>query len=222
MKYLAVAFIGAFVLTGCGSVRYPTNYVLNFPPPVPHAAASNSASGAVTIREFRCPEYLCEGRIVYRSSPEEIGFYEYHRWAMDPRHAITQYVEDGLRAQSLFKSVAAQEHGSEAAYLMSGNIERLEEVDDGREVRAVCTISAQLLDTRSRSVIWSHTASETVPVEKRDMRGIVGSLSAAAQTAADRLLKSMAEELPASVARTVSTTGLAGTGPSSDALIHPQ
>jgi len=222
MKYLAVAFMGALVLAGCGSVRYPTNYVLNFPPPVPHAAPLNSSLGAVTIHEFRCPEYLCEGRIAYRSSPEEIGFYEYHRWAMDPRQAITQYVEDGLRAQSLFKSVAAQEHGSEAAYLLSGNIERLEELDEGREVRAVCTISAQLLDTRTRSVIWSHTALETVAVEKRDMRGIVGSLSAAAQTAADRLLKSMAEELPASVARTVSTTGLAGTGPSSDALIHPQ
>jgi ABC-type uncharacterized transport system auxiliary subunit len=207
MKHLAVAFIGALVLAGCGSVRYPTNYVLNFPPPVPRAAPSNSAPGAVTIREFRCPEYLCEGRIVYRSSPEEIGFYEYHRWAMDPRRAITQYVEDGLRAQSLFKSVAAQERGFEAAYLLSGNIERLEEVDEGREVRAVCTISAQLLDNRTRSVIWSHTASETVPVEKRDMRGIVSSLSAAAQTAVDRLLKSMAEELPASVARTSSTTG---------------
>ena len=207
MKYVAVAFIEAFVLAGCGSVRYPTNYVLNFPPPVPHAAPSNSAPDAVTIRQFRCPEYLCEGRIVYRSSPEEIGFYEYHRWAMDPRQAITQYVEGGLRAQSLFKSVASQEGGPEAAYLLSGNIERLEEVDESREVRAVCTISAQLQDTRTRSVIWSHTASETVRVEKRDMRGIVSSLSAAAQTAADRLLRSMAEELPASVARTSSTAG---------------
>ena len=208
MKYLAIVFIGAFVLAGCGSVRYPTNYVLNFPPPVPHAAPSNSAPGAVTIREFRCPEYLCEGRIVYRSSPEEIGFYEYHRWAMDPRHAITQYVEDGLRAQSLFKSVAAQEHGSEAAYLLSGNIERLEELDEGREVRAVCTISAQLLDTRTKSVVWSHTESKTVPVEKRDIAGVVGSLSAAARTVADRLLKSMTEELPATMARNGSTTAL--------------
>jgi len=222
MKYLAVASLGALVLAGCGSVRYPTNYVLNFPPPVPHAAPSNSAVGGVTIREFRCPEYLCDGRIVYRTSPEEIGFYEYHRWAMDPRHAITQYLEDGLRAQSLFKSVATQERGAEAAYLMSGNIERLEEVDEGREVRAVCTIAAQLLDNRTRSVIWSHTASESVLVEKRDMRGMGSSLSAAAQTAADRLLQSMAEELPAAIADTGAARGLAGTSPRSEALIHPQ
>ena len=134
MKNLAVAFMGALVLAGCGSVRYPTTYVLNFPPPVPQAAPSNGALGPVAIREFRCPEYLCEGRIVYRSSPEEVGFYEYHRWAMNPRQAITQYVEEGLRAQSLFKSVSVHERGSEAAYVLSGNIERLEEVDQGRDV----------------------------------------------------------------------------------------
>ena len=201
MKNLGVAFMGALVLAGCGSVRYPTTYVLNFPPPVPRAATSNGALGPVAIREFRCPEYLCEGRIVYRSSPEEVGFYEYHRWAMNPRQAVTQYLEEGLRGQSLFKSVSVHERGSEAAYVLSGNIERLEEVDQGRDVTAVCTISAQLVDTRTRSVIWRQTASETVPVEKHDIRGVVSSLSAAARTAADRLLKSMNEELLATIAQ---------------------
>jgi ABC-type uncharacterized transport system auxiliary subunit len=200
MKNLALAFLGAFALLGCGSVRYPTTYVLNLPPPVPQAAPSNGVLGQVTIREFGCPEYLCEGRIVYRPTAEEVGFYEFHRWATNPRQAITQYLADGLRAQSLFKSVAVHERGSEAAYVLSGNLERLEEVDQGRDVRVVCTISAQLLDTRTRSVVWSHTASETVQVEKRDIRGVVGSLSAATRTATDRLLESMTEELPAIIA----------------------
>lgn len=202
MKKITVAFMGALVLAGCGSVRYPTSYVLNFPPPVPRPAPSNGALGPVAISEFQCPEYLCEGRIVYRPSAEEVEFYEYHRWAMNPRQAITQYVEDGLRARSLFKSVAVHEHGSEAAYLLSGKIERLEEVDEGRAVRAVCELSAQLLDTRTRSVVWSHRASETVLVEERDMRGVVTSLSAAARIAADRLLGSMVQELSAAIAQT--------------------
>jgi uncharacterized lipoprotein YmbA len=196
MKKLAVVFMGALVLAGCGSVRYPTTYVLNFPAPVPKAAPSNGALDPISIREFQCPAYLCEGRIVYRSSEEEVGFYEYHRWALNPRDAVTQYVVDGLRAQSLFKSVAVHERGSEAAYVLSGNIERLDEVDQGHDVSVVCAISAQLLDTRTRSVVWSHTASEKVQVEKRDIRGVVSSLSSAARAAADRLLKSMAEELP--------------------------
>ena len=206
MKNLALAFLGALVLAGCGSVRYPTSYVLNLPPPAHRTALANGALGPVSIREFQCPEYLCEGRIVYRPGPEEVGFYEYHQWAMNPRQAITQYLEDGLRAQSIFKSVTIRERGSETAYVLSGNIERFEEVDEGRDVRAVCTISAQLLDTRTRAVVWSHTASETVAVEKREVAGVVSSLSAAARTVADRLLKSMTDELPATMAHTGSTT----------------
>jgi ABC-type uncharacterized transport system auxiliary subunit len=80
--------------------------------------------------------------------------------------------------------VAVHERGSEAAYMLSGTIEQLEEVDHERDVRVVCRISAQLLETRTRTVIWSHTASETIRVEKRDMGGVVSSLSAVARTAA--------------------------------------
>jgi len=207
MKNLAVVFMGALVLAGCGSFRYPTSYVLNLPPPVPQRAPSNGSLGPVTIREFRCPEYLCEGRVVYRPSPEEVAFYEYHRWAMDPRQAITQYLEDGLRARSLFQSVTVHERGSETTYVLSGNVERFEEVDEDRDVHAVCTISAQLLDTRTKSVVWSHTESETVPVEKLDIAGVVGSLSAAARTVADRLLNSMTEERPANIALARSERG---------------
>jgi ABC-type uncharacterized transport system auxiliary subunit len=221
MKNLAVVFMGALVLAGCGTVRYPTSYVLNFPPPAPQPAPSNGSLGPVAIRDFRCPEYLCEGRIVYRPSPEEVAFYEYHRWAMDPRQAITQYLEDGLRARSLFQSVTVRERGSETAYVLSGNIERLEEVDQGRDVHAVCTISAQLLDTRTRSVVWSHTESETVPVEKRDTAGVVSSLSAAARTTADRLLKSMTEELPATIAGPGPTIRPESTSPRT-VQIHPR
>lgn len=194
MKKPAIALMGALVLAGCGSVRYPATYTLDFPRPV-QAAFSSGALAPVAVGEFRCPEYLCEGRIVYRSSPEEVGFYEYHRWAMNPRDAITQYVMDDFRALSLFQSVAVHERGSDAAYVLSGNIERFEEVDEGRDVHVVCTISAQLLETRTRSVVWSDTASETVTVEKRDVRGVVSSLSAAARMAADRLTKSAADKL---------------------------
>jgi len=215
MKMLTVTFMGAIALAGCGSVRYPANYVLNFPPPVLRAVPSNGTLGPVAVREFGCPEYLCEGRIVYRSGPEEVGFYEYHRWAMNPRQAITEYVVDSLHAQSLFKSVAVHERAAEAAYVLSGSIDRLEEVDQGREVRVVCTISAQLLETRTRSVVWSHTASETVLVEKRDMRGVVSSLSVAARTAADRLLQSITEKVLATVAVTPTESDTAGTAATS-------
>ena len=191
----AAVFLGALLLTGCGPVRYPQSYTLNVPRPAPRSTPPPEPLGTLAIREFRCPEYLCEGRIVYRPSEEEVGFYEYHRWATNPRQAITRSIVDTLRAKSIFISVAVQESGIEAAYVLSGKIERLEEVDRGRDVRAVCTISAQLLNARTRSVVWSHAASEAVPVESRNMAGVVSSLSAAARMTVDRLVESMEKEL---------------------------
>ena len=86
MKKLAIAVAGALVLAGCGSVRYPTSYLLNLPAPAPRTAPPQAVLGPVEVREFRCPEYLCEGRIVYRPGPEEVGFYEHHpSLAMNPR-----------------------------------------------------------------------------------------------------------------------------------------
>ena len=195
MKLQLAAAMTTLVLAGCGSARYPTSYLLHLPAPVLQAAPTEAPLGPVAVREFRCPDYLCEGRIVFRPTPEEVGFYEHHRWAASPRQAITQLMADAVRARSLFRNVAVHERGIEAAYVLTGNIERLEEVDDGRDVRALCTISAQLLDTRTGSVVWNHTASEAVPVQTRNVPGVVVSLSGAARTVIDRLAASVAKEL---------------------------
>jgi ABC-type uncharacterized transport system auxiliary subunit len=193
---LAIAFLAVPVFAGCGPGRYPTNYVLNFPPAAPSLSPPTDIRGALAVHEFECRQYLCEGRVVYRPSPEEIGFYEFHRWAMNPRLMITQFVADRVRSEALFRSVALEEAGVETAYMLKGTIERLEEVDQGSDVRAVCTISAQLIDTKTKSIIWSDAASQTVMVQNRNVAGVVSSLSAAVRTTVDDLVKSLGQALP--------------------------
>ncbi|RPJ83740.1 MAG: hypothetical protein EHM18_13265 [Acidobacteria bacterium] len=192
---VAAALLGALLLAGCG-VRYPKNYVLNLSQrtaPAPGHRPPNLVLAPLAVREFRCLDYLSEGRIVYRPSPEEVGFYEYHRWAVSPRESITQLVMDRIRTESLFQSVAAHERGTRTAYVLSGKIEQLEEVDQGRDVRAVCKISAELRQVATGQIVWSATASEVVPVAKRDVSGVVTSLSVAARITVDRLVDSLRE-----------------------------
>ncbi len=194
LPIVKASLLALILLSGCAGVRYPKSYLLNFPPTLPDATPSE-ALGAVAVREFRCPEYLCQGRIVFRPSPEEVGFYEYHRWAVNPRQSITQFMEDSLRTQSLFKHVEAQERGIETAYVLTGRIERLDEFDRGRDVLAECAISAELVEVHTGSILWSDRASETLPLESRDMAGVVNGITAAALITIDRLVKSMVKEL---------------------------
>jgi ABC-type uncharacterized transport system auxiliary subunit len=196
LSRLAIAFAASGMFAGCGPGKYAKSYVLTFPSTAPSPPPAPAIRGALAVHEFECPHYLCEGRIVYRPTAEEIGFYEFHRWAMNPRSMITQFVADSIRSGALFKSVALQQPGAQPEYVLNGNIERLEEVDQGGDVRAVCTISAQLVDTKTKSIIWSHTASQTVPVQSRNVAGVVSSLSAAARMTVDKIVRSLEETLP--------------------------
>ena len=192
-----LATAAAVALAACGSVRYPAHYVLEVAPAPSTAAPPRSALGPLVVRELACPPYLCEGRVVYREEPHRVGFYDYHRWAVNPRTALTRVLADRIRAASLFESVTVAGSPARAAYLLRGEIERLEEVDEKTSVHAICAISAEIIDVSSGTATWRSTASETVQVPQRDVADVVVALSVASRTVADRLIASMATELPA-------------------------
>jgi ABC-type uncharacterized transport system auxiliary subunit len=135
--------------------------------------------------------------VVYREEPHRVGFYDYHRWAVDLRAALTRLLADRIRASSLFESVTIPGSPARAAYLLRGEIERFEEVDEKTSVYAICTISAEVVDARTGTAGWRGTVSETVPLQQRDVAGVVVGLSVASRTVADRLVASMADELAA-------------------------
>jgi ABC-type uncharacterized transport system auxiliary subunit len=194
-KISAAAILIGLLANACGKVRYPATYVLTFPRSTVQGQELKLRSGTVLVRDFRCPGYLCRGPIVFRPSPEEIGYYEYHRWAVSPGLQITQFMAESLQVQALFDQVRPYEKGIEAAYVLSGQIERLDEVDRGREVAVECVISAELADSHTGSVIWSDRASETLPVTQRNVKGVVNALTQASNNAVDNLVKSMVKNI---------------------------
>ncbi len=195
LMFFAVAIPMVLCLSACGKVRYPANYVLNFPQATLQGKALKLRSGTVLVREFRCPQYLCGGAIVFRPNPEEVAYYQYHRWAVNPRTAITNLTIETLQAQAIFDRVAPYETGIEAGYLLKGRIERLEEVDNARDVAVECVISAELTDAHTGALVWSGRASEKLPVVERSIRGIVNGLSQSSQTAVRNLIESMMKDI---------------------------
>ena len=190
----AFALVGALAISACGSARYPAYYTLHFEPST-QARAPERGMGSLAIKELRCPDYLCEGRIVYRPTPAEVGFYQYDRWAVSPRTMIAQYLAERVRARSLFVSVSGDESRVATDFVLSGTLERLEEIDEARQVSAVCTISAQLVASRTGAVVWSGTTTERVAVEQRDVAGVVNGLATAVRATVDRLVTDMELEL---------------------------
>jgi ABC-type uncharacterized transport system auxiliary subunit len=110
---------------------------------------------------------------------------------MTLRQMITDSIAGRIRAGGLFGSVESAKNAAGARYVLSGAIERLEEVDDGRDVLAVVQLSAQLVDTMAQRTVWRHSETASEPVSRREVPGVVASLSAATRQAIDALIASL-------------------------------
>lgn len=176
------------VLCGCGgSVKYPSYYTLHVPPP-PDPPAQGNVHATLAVREFRSPEYLRQGDIVYKTSPEQIGFYDYHRWATDPREFVTNAVADRLRASGHFAQVKLFDGRANIDYVLSGRLEKLEEIDYEGGVKVEVAISAQMVQLSTGTTVWINSVSEVGQVDKRDVPTVVSEMSRTMERAIENLL----------------------------------
>jgi ABC-type uncharacterized transport system auxiliary subunit len=189
-KRIAISFALAtlFALAGCGgAVKYPNYYALHVPPP-PDPLAQEGVRASLAVREFRSPTYLHQGAIVYKMSPEQIGFYNYHRWAVDPREVVTNAVTDRLRASGNFTQVRPYDGRSDIDYVLSGRIEKLEEVDYEGGVKVEIAISAQMVSLSTGAIVWTNAVDEEGTVDQHDVRAVVSEMNRTMERAIEKLL----------------------------------
>lgn len=191
-------------LAGCaGKIRYPSYYALDLPAPVspanqPAPNQSTPTHGSVAVRQFDAPRFLRGGPIAYRESEDQLGFYEYHRWAEDPRHAVTAAMVRELQARGLFRSVGLFDGRESPECMITGTIEHLEEVDQGASVSIEVGLSAQLINLRTGDVLWQGASSKTATLDRRSVPGIVAEMSRNLEDAIQHLVASMQDRLSAS------------------------
>jgi ABC-type uncharacterized transport system auxiliary subunit len=195
LSSLAWLLAAVALLTGCGGrLRYPTYYTLNLPAP-PDPPAPDGARTSIAVREFQAPNYLRQGPIVYRTTPEQIGFYEYHRWAEDPRTLVTSAVMDHLRASGQYSMVSMDNGRADSTYTFAGKLERLEEVDYDSGVKVEVAMSGQITSVKTGATLWSNAVSEVGPVSQRNVSGVVSQMNRTMEAAINKLLSSIPARL---------------------------
>src|SRR6202045_1680355 len=184
------------ILASCGGrVRSPPYSPLTLPAP-PDPPPAENVHSAVAIREFRAPAYLRQGAIVYKTSPEQIGFYAYHRWAINPCEFVTNSVTERLRASGEFARVKPYDGRPDTQYVLSGRLEKLEEIDYEGGVKVEVAISAQMTNLATGLTVWYNAVSEVGDVNKRDVPAVVSEMNRTMERAIKKLLSPM----PADVA----------------------
>jgi len=189
-KLTAIPFLltGLMVLAGCGgAVKYPHYYTLDVPPP-PDPPAQQGIRASLAVREFRSPTYLRQGAIVYKTSAEQIGFYNYHRWAVDPREFVTNAVTDRLRASGNFTQVKPYDGRPGVDYVLSGRLEKLEEVDYEGGVKVEVAIAAQMTNLATGAAVWTNSVDEMGTVGQRNVPAVVSEMNRTMERAIEKLL----------------------------------
>ena len=193
---IACFTLAVLVMAGCaGKVHYPDYYMLSIAPSEDAPSSDNHKLSAVAVQRFETPAYLRQGRIVYRQTPVQIGFYDYHRWASDPGLVVTGAMMDCVRSAGVFSLVEAYDGQENAEYLLSGRVERLDEVDYKNGVQVEAKLSAQLVNTKTGAAVWAGDTTTTSNVSQREVSSVVRAMDQATQHAVEQLVEEMKAHL---------------------------
>jgi ABC-type uncharacterized transport system auxiliary subunit len=120
-----------------------------------------------------------DDRIVYRTTPFRLDYYQYHRWSSAPGIMVGNYLEQALETTGKFRAVV-REMTPDAPVVLAGRVVAIEEVDRGKTAwigRIVLELS--LTDARTGEALWTEQFDETEPMKQQTPEGLAAALSIA-------------------------------------------
>ncbi|MBN1902199.1 membrane integrity-associated transporter subunit PqiC [Candidatus Sumerlaeota bacterium] len=159
-------------LTGCLHRNPPVPihfYTLQERKPAEEKPVKKSAP-SLGILPFQSASSV-ETRILYRTSPVALGYYEYERWAESPGEMMTRAFSEFMDASGLFSSVSSGRNYSPASvkWILTGVVERFEEDRSSSPPSASLTVALEIYQTNGNIPIWNKRLTAREPLE-RDTR----------------------------------------------------
>jgi ABC-type uncharacterized transport system auxiliary subunit len=101
---------------------------------------------------------------------------------------VTNAIIERLRASGTFARVQTYNGSRDVDYVLSGRLEKLDEIDDQGGTKVEVAITAEMTSIATGAVVWSNAVSEVGDVGKRDVPAVVSEMNRAMQRAIEKLL----------------------------------
>ena len=108
---------------------------------------------------------------------------------------LTNAVLDSLRASGHYSAVSLYDGHADMDYVLSGRLEKLEEVDSDAGTKVEVAMSAQITRVSTGATLWSNSASEVGTVSKHNVAGVVSQMNRTTEVALTKLLSTIPEYL---------------------------
>jgi ABC-type uncharacterized transport system auxiliary subunit len=190
-SFIAAVALMVALLGGCGSTRPAKYYQLTIPPDAaagvekPDTVPVSLLLGAVmTSHLYR------EDRIVYGNGPEQLGTYEYQRWAEPPAEMIQEVLLRELRSSGRYRAVHYRRSNMQGDFAIRGRLYDFKEVDGGTTSARV-TLELEMRDLKTGATVWSHYYTHDEPASGKEVPAIVAALDKNVQRAVKEVVGSL-------------------------------
>ena len=185
---LMLATFGA--LAACGGASPDVRYYQLAAVDIPPQAKSDRV---IAVEAFSAEGAYDDDRIIYRSTPYRLDYYQYHRWSAAPGLMVSGYFEQALAKTGAFRAVV-RDQTPEASLVIRGRVVAIEEIDRTK-TQWVGRIAVEIAatDPKTGETVWSQAYDETEPLPMQSPEGLARALSIAVARIATRAAPELAK-----------------------------
>jgi ABC-type uncharacterized transport system auxiliary subunit len=162
-------------LDGCGAARPSKYYQLTIPGDARAGQAADPAAVTLLVGNLLASHLYREDRIVYSTAGEQMGTYEYQRWAEPPTEMVEDVLLRELRASGRYHAVYAQRSNTNGDFLLRGRLYDFKEVS-GNGTVARMTVDFEMRDLKNGTTVWTHYYQHDEPVNGKNVPAVVAAL----------------------------------------------
>src|SRR5207249_3237281 len=134
----------------------------------PADAARVGKAGAIPVALLlgwlRTSHLYREDRIICGNGREQMGTYEYQRWADPPTEMIEEVLLRRLRASGSYRAVYYQRSNTQGDFVLRGHLHDFNELT-GSQLSTRVTLELEMRDLKTGAMVWTHDYTHDEPVD---------------------------------------------------------
>jgi cholesterol transport system auxiliary component len=178
------------LLGGCRAGRPSRYYQLTVPADAGAAEKPDTVPVTLLLGQLMTSHLYREDRIVYGNRAEQLGTYEYQRWAEPPAEMIQEVLLRELRASGRYRAVYYRRSNMQGDFALRGRLYDFKEVDGG-QMSARVTVELEMRDLKNGATVWTHYYTHDEPTSGKDVPAVVTALDKNVQRGVKEVVESL-------------------------------
>jgi ABC-type uncharacterized transport system auxiliary subunit len=151
----------------CGCANIPLTHYYTFQPEVEKKGGTKAPKYpyVMAVDTFEADVPYQQDKIVFRTSPYEVNFYEYHKWLRPPEELVTNQIVKLVSAAGMFQNVHARAFEAYSDYIIRGKIKMFDQwYKEDKTSFVQVHLEYYLIASEEEQIIWTDTVKTTADI----------------------------------------------------------